>query len=199
VRSARATASLFLGLALVALFCLAGCLPQQASYDFGISTSQIVGDLEVEDPDTAGPPLVFVYKYHYLFVNESSDDPVPHTPSTVARATASLAPVLSDGSFSISVPTDVVRLEVFFISPDRLTDIFQFQKQVGIGRVVYHARLKRMPDWRSHFYTYLKPELENVIVDSRYELPPQDQAQLAAWLTQQQTRLEALRKPKPST
>jgi hypothetical protein len=194
-------AHLWLGIALMLLPGLAGCLPPQASYSVGLSTSEIVGDLEVEDPDTAGKPLILVYEYHYLFVqlNSGDDANVPqHLPEdTPTRLTASLAHVLSDGSFSVYLPTDVVKVEMFFISPDRLTEIFQFQKQLGVGRIVYHARLKRMPDWRSHFYTYLIPELEHVIAVSSYDFPVQDQAVLASWIGEQRKRMEALRKPKP--
>lgn len=182
---------LWLALALAGLPALSGCYPPQASYSFGVSTAEIVGQLDVDDPETAGPPLILVYKYHYTFMEME--------PGVVlTRPTASLAPVRPDGSFAISVPTDVVSLEIFFISPDRLTDLFQFHKQVGIGRIVYRARLPVMRDWRSHFYTYLMPELEHVIVEPRYQLPLSDQTLLGTWIGAQRQRLEALRKPRPA-
>jgi hypothetical protein len=55
-----------------------------------------------------------------------------------------------------------------------------------------------MRDWRSHFYTYLIPELEHVIVEPRYQLPLPDQAQLSTWIGAQRKRLEAERKPPPA-
>ena len=181
------------GLALIAcLPCLGGCVPQGATYSFGMSTAEIAGQVEVEESATSGPPLVLVYKYHYKFVEIAPGEVIKHP-------TASLAAVAPDGSFSISVPIDVVDIEAFFIAPDRLTDLFQFHKQVGIGRIVYRPKLPRMFDWRSHFYTYLVPELEHVIVESRYDLPLQDQATLSAWLTGQRIRLESKRKPPASS
>jgi hypothetical protein len=178
-----------MGLALITLLpWLAGCVPQGATYSLGMSTAEIAGQVEVEDPATSGTPLVLVYKYHYKFVELEPGVVVTHP-------TASLAPVAADGTFSIAVPNDVVDIEAFFIAPDRLTDLFRFHKQVGIGRIVYRPKLPRMFDWRSHFYTYLAPELQHVIVESRYDMPLQDQATLSAWLTGQRNRLEAKRKP----
>lgn len=178
-----------MGLALIAFLpWLAGCVPQGATYSLGMSTTEIAGQVEVEEPATSGAALVLVYKYHYTFVEMEPGVFLTHP-------TASLVPVGPDGAFSISVPNDVVAVEAFFIAPDRLTDLFQFHKQVGVGRIVYRPKLPRMFDWRSHFYTYLAPELEHVIVESRYDLPLQDQATLSAWLTGQRNRLEAKRKP----
>jgi hypothetical protein len=182
---------MWLSLALAGVPALSGCFPPQASYSFGVSTSEVVGQFDVDDPASAGAPLILVYKYHYSFVEMEPG-------KVLTRPTASLAAVRPDGSFTISVPTDVVSLEIFFISPDRLTDLFQFQKQVGIGRIVYRAKLPVMRDWRSHFYTYLMPELEHVIVEARYQLPLQDQAQLSTWITAQRKRLEAQRKTPPA-
>ncbi len=176
---------------------LSACVPQGATYRFGASTSEIAGAIDVEDPGTSGPPLVLVYQYHYKFIDfgqgadpgRASADLV-HPGEELTHPTASLAYVAIDGSFSIPVPTDVVAVEAFFIAPDRLTDLFQFRKQVGVGRIVYRPKLPRMPDWRNHFYTYLVPELEHVIVEARYELPVQDQQALSTWVTDQRKRLE---------
>jgi hypothetical protein len=180
---------------------LSGCLPERASFRFGMSTSEIAGDVTVEEPASSGTPLVLVYKYHYKFVEfgQGTDPAHPsndltHPGEDITHPTASLAYVAPDGSFTISVPVDVVAVEMFFIAPDRLTDLFQFRKQVGVGRIVYKPILPRMPDWRSHFYTYLAPELEHVIVDSRYELPLADQDTLSKWLAGQRTRLESRQK-----
>lgn len=203
----------WLGIALAGVSALAGCFPPQASYDFGVTTTRVEGTLDVEDPQTAGDPLILVYEYHYAFIelNEGKGPGMGGAPLMpgepmleldggrgLAYPTASLAAVRADGSFTISVPADVLRLEIFFISPDRLTDVFQFSKQLGVGRMVYRAKLPRMRDWRSHFYTYLVPELQHVIVEPRYKLPLQDQARIGAWLDAQRTRLEAMRKLPPA-
>jgi hypothetical protein len=167
---------------------LSGCLPDQANFRFGLSTSEIVGVLDLTDSDTSGPPLILVYKHHYLFAEVEPGVILTHP-------TAHLATVGLDGAFTITVPTDVVEIDAFFIAPNRLTDEFRFHKQVGIGRIVYRPNLPRMSNWRSHFYTYIAPELDHVIVERRYEMPVHDQAVLSAWLLDQRKRLEALRKP----
>jgi nicotinamide riboside kinase len=46
-------------------------------------------------------------------------------------------------------------------------------------------------DWRSHFYTYLQPQLEHLITEQRYELSAFDQERLTAWLNDQKRRLES--------
>jgi len=210
---ARLRLGAWLGLALAAVPALAGCFPPQASYNLGLTTTRVEGTLEVEDPQSAGEPLILVYQYHYSFIEMNEErgpgmggaplmpgEPMLQLDGSrgLAYPTASLAAVRPDGSFTISVPADVVRLEIFFVSPDRLTDVFQFSKQLGVGRIVYDAKLPRMRGWRSHFYTYLMPELQHVIVDPRYKLPLQDQGRIGAWLDAQRTRLEAMRKPAPA-
>jgi hypothetical protein len=188
-RLARTALQKWSGFAWILLLpALSGCLPDRASFRIGMSTSEIVGVLDMSESESSGPPLILVYKQHYLFAEVEPGVILTHP-------TAHLAAIRPDGTFSISIPTDVVEVEAFFIAPNHLTDEFRFHKQVGIGQIVYRPYLPRMPDWRNHFYTYLVPELEHVIVERRYDLPVHDQATLSAWILDQRKRMEALRKP----
>jgi hypothetical protein len=171
----------------VLLWALAGCLPPQASFQPGFGTTEVVGTMDL-DPDTlaAGDGLVVVYKHHYTFITLDNG-------KTIRLPTANVVRVDREGRFSISMPSDVVAMDILFIAPDHLTDTFQFQRSLGVGRVTYRAHLPPMPDWRSHFYTYLEPQLQHLIVEQRYRLSPQDQKVLGDWLIAQQERLEAMR------
>jgi hypothetical protein len=164
---------------------LASCFPPQASFRAGFGTTEIVGTVEGADP-AMGVPLVIAYKYHHQFVALDSEPAVTH-PS------AHVVVVGPSGEFRVSMPSDVTSMELFFVAPERLTDLFHFSRQLGVGTVVYRAGLKPMPNWRSHFYGYLEPELEHLIVEPRYRLSAPDQARLAEWISGQQRRLEAAR------
>jgi hypothetical protein len=163
---------------------LAGCLPPQANYSLGLGTSEVRGVVELPPPDpAAGPPLVVVYQYHSLMTGFAGEP-------GITRQTVSVPTVGQYGQFSIHMPQDVVAMDIVFTAPERLTDTFRFQRQLGVGTVTYTATLPVIPDWRSHFYTYLEPQLEHLIVDDRYRLSPRDQERLTQWLNDQKRRLE---------
>ena len=162
---------------------LGACLPPQASFSLGLGTSHIHGFIITAPEQTLpGGPLVVAYAYHHQFV-------------TRADGTALLVPTGRvvkpgpQGDFVIDVPADVVRMEILFIAPGYLTDLFRFQRQLGVGDIEYRAALQAMPDWRSHYYTYLSPRLEELILDQRYRLAPAEQQLLGQWLRMQDARL----------
>jgi hypothetical protein len=166
-------------------FALTACLPPQASFSPGVGTGEVKGVVELPPPDpAAGPPLIVVFKHHHKFTGFDNERAITHPSAHVAT-------VGEFGQFSITMPADVVEMDVFFAAPERLTDVFHFRRQLGIGVVTYRARLPVIRDWRSHFYTYIEPEFEHLIVDSRYNLSPRDQEVLTRWLTDQKGRLEA--------
>lgn len=162
---------------------LSACLPPQASYDFGLGTSRVSGVLTVSDDASApGGALIVVYKYHHQFVTQGDG-------SAVLRPSAHVVRPGREGAYSVSVPADVVRLEMLFIAPGHLTEVFRFQRQLGVGDIRYRATLQPMQDWRSHYYTFLSPQLEYLIVEERYRLAPAEAQQLAEWLQAQSARL----------
>ncbi|MBI4084089.1 MAG: hypothetical protein HY423_15910 [Candidatus Lambdaproteobacteria bacterium] len=168
-----------------------GCLPAAADYRLGVATTEIVGTFDVSGLDPGlGSPIIVVLKYHYKFET-------PETGERVTHPSAHLARLLADGGFAISMPADVVSVAVLFIAPDRLTDEFRFRRQIGIGHVGYRARGKPMPDWRDHFYTYLQPLLQELVVEPRYQLSPAEIGTLSTWLEAQRERLERKRATSP--
>jgi len=163
---------------------LSGCLPPQASFSPGFGTSEIRGALELPPPDPgAGPPLIVVFQSHSLLTGFSGE-------SAITRQTVSIATVGQYGEFTIHMPQDVVSVDIVFTAPERLTDTFHFQRQLGVGTVTYTPTLPVIRDWRSHFYTYLEPQLGHLIVDTRYQLSPRDQERLTQWLNDQKRRLQ---------
>lgn len=169
----------------MALLALPGCLPPQASFSPGLGTQEIRGVLELPGPDAgAGPPLIVVFLHHSLMTGFAGEP-------AITRQTVMLATVGPQGEFRIPMPQDVLRVDILFAAPERLTDTFHFQRQLGIGTVTYTARLPVAPDWRGHFYTYLAPQLEHLIVETRYGLSTRDQERLSQWLSGQKRRLAA--------
>jgi len=164
---------------------LGACLPPQAHYELGLGTTRITGSLvPAKERPVPGGALIVVYEYHNQFITKADG-------SAILRPTARVLRPSAQGTFSIGMPTDVVRLDVLFIAPEHLTELFHFQRQLGVGNIDYTARLAAIPDWRSHYYTYLSPQLQALIVDTRYRLAPHEQQLLTDWLQAQNARLGA--------
>jgi hypothetical protein len=129
--------------------------------------------------------LIVVFQHHSLMTGFAGEP-------AITRQTVMLVTAGAQGEFRIPMPQDVVMVDVLFAAPERLTDTFHFRRQLGIGTVTYTARLPPVPDWRGHFYTFLAPQLEHLIVEARYGLSIPDQERLVKWLTEQKRRLDAL-------
>ncbi len=171
-----------------ALFGLEACLPAEADYRFGLGTSEIVGIVDTDggapDPDKV---LIVIFQHHYLFETVGGQE-------KVYRVSAALNEVDRHGRFVVHMPSDVVTLELLFIAPDRLTEEFKFNRQIGIGQVSYRASLEHHPNWHAHFYTYLQPMLSHLIVEPRYQMSLEDQKRLGDWLLFENARLDDLRR-----
>jgi len=171
------------------LMLLSGCLPPQAEFEWGLGTSRVTGFMAPLSPAPRGEGAIIVaYKYHHQFIHKGDG-------SAVLRPTAHVIPVDNSGFFSVSMPADVVSMELLFIAPDRLTDQFRFERQLGMGDITYRATMAPMGDWRSHYYTFLIPQLEHLIVDPRYRLAPEGVQRLSVWLQAQNRRFA----PPPDT
>ena len=172
---------------------LGGCLATGADYKFGIGTNEVVGAVEApgDAPPDPADVLVIVFQYHYLFQTYDSE-------KRIYRVSADVRGVDRIGAFRVPMPSDVVKLELVFIAPDRLSNEFRFSRQIGIGQVSYRAELPPHSDWYSHFYIYIQPMLSNLIVEQRYHLSEEDQQRLGDWLQTQSARLQAIRKQRES-
>lgn len=183
----------------MALLLLHGCLPPQANFEIGLGTTEIVGSVLVGDEDaTESGAIIVILKNHYKFIPlYQSDDFFPLGRSgrinSITHPTAHFQQVGPTGKFVIPMPSDVVSVDIMFIAAEHLTDTFRFSRSLGMGRVTYNATLPSMPDWRSHFYTFLEPQLQELIVESRYHLPDREQQQLGDWLLAQKKRIETVR------
>lgn len=168
---------------------LGGCFPADADFRWGVGTTAIVGAVEApgEPKLDFHDVLIVVYQTHYLFQQIESERPV-------YRVSADLRSVDKYGEFRVPMPSDVVSLELIVIAPDRLTGQFKFNRQVGIGQVIYTPELLLHNDWYSHFYTYIQPMLSHLIVEPRYQLSMEDQQRLGDWIQTQSDRMQALRR-----
>jgi hypothetical protein len=168
---------------LLTVFLLSGCLPPQASFEVGFGTSTIRGQLKyLGGKQGSSGGIIVVYKYHHKFIRTGDGRPL-------VLPTAHVVTVGRLGNFSISVPSDVISMDILFIAPGSLTQQFHFNRQLGVGTITYRANLQPMEDWRGHYYTFLIPQLEHLIVEPRYRLNPADQQRLSAWLMEQNRRL----------
>lgn len=196
-------------LPLAALALLAtGCLPPQAGYRLGVGTTRITGFMNISGtPGPEGGPIIVVFRNHYTFIDVpgGAGDPggagVPGGAGGLGGAgrlhpSVQLETVSPSGAFRIAMPGDVVSMDVYFIAPGYLTDIFRYSRTLGLGDLTYQANLKAMPHWRDHYYTFLSPQLQHLILETRYRLSPGDLSKLSEWLSIQNRRL-ASRKGAP--
>lgn len=171
--------------ALLAATALAACVPAGAEYDFGYATHQVSGRYELAGFRAEnGAALAIVYKQHYKFLDVTTGKRITHP-------TAHVVVVRANGAYSVDMPNDVTEVDILFVAPDYLTHQFRFKRQIGIGNITFNPKLKPMIRWRDHYYTYLLPQLEHLIVDVRYKLSNREQQILGDWLHQQQARLSS--------
>lgn len=171
-------------LMIVAVGFLGGCLPADADFSLGISTSRIDGRFNLERLDTgSGPPLVIAIKHHHKFTTLDAESRITHPTAHVIRVDPS-------GAFTVFMPSDVVAIDLILMAPDHLSRQFAFKRSLGVGDITIKAELKPMPAWRSHFYTFIEPQLQHMVVEQRYEMNEFEQGLLFDWLTAQQKRLE---------
>ena len=182
---------------------IGGCVPVGATYELGLGTSEVRGRMVLGDgTQDDWHPLIVVYKYHYKFIPQVDDRrpfvPVDPTQQTsITHPTAHIVRVGEAGNFVISMPADVVAVHVIFMARQRLSDVFRYSRSLGVGRITYQANLPVMgAGWRSHFYTFLEPQLQNLIVDERYQLQLPDQKVLSDWLGLQREFLDTSKKKK---
>ena len=173
-----------------------GCSTADTEYEFGFGTTEVSGvvNLGPDNPDDADA-IVVVLKNHDMFIPLDQRDEISgieHQGFTrnITHPTAHVVPVSSEGAFTINMPSNVVSVDIMFIARNKLTRRVQFRRSAVIGRIKYRPTLASMPDWRSHFYTYLEPQLQEYIVEPRYRLSRPEQQILGDWLTHQKESLE---------
>lgn len=191
-------ATIALALALLAMTALAGaCSPPNTEYELGFGTTAVSGivDLGLDSADESDA-IVVVLKNHDMFIpigqrDEFSGAVPPDFTRNITHPTAHVVRVSPGGAYLIDMPPNVVSMDIMFIARDKLTRRAHFKRSAMIGRIKYRAILQPMLDWRSHFYTYLEPQLQNYILEPRYKLSRPGQRRLGEWLNQQKKSLEA--------
>ena len=190
-------------LASLLLIVLASCLPQEASWSWGLGSSQVRAVISDDHGKLPQHALVVVYRYHHSFIHldgteENSLDSSQKTPLTSGvplrnistKVSQPLADEETQGIALIPMPKDVVEMEMLFIAPGHLTKVFKLRRQLGMGDVLYRAKLDLVADWRSHYYTYLVPRLQPLVAGDEYRLSAVGQQILGDWLRERGQELE---------
>lgn len=190
-------------LLLVLVAAVTGCLQPNATFQWGIGTTEVAGSLRADGPGRLKDPLIVVFKHRYTFIpNYYPGTPEFTPPAGAGRAithpTGHVVTVGESGEFAIAMPSNVVALTVFFMADGRLTDVSGFRRALGMGRIIYRARLKAMAGWRGHFYTFLEPQLQHLIVEKRYRISDRDLQLLGGWLDRRKAGLESGRATRPA-
>ena len=68
---------------------------------------------------------------------------------------------------------------------------FRFQRQMGIGELLYDARLIRSGAWYNQFQLQTSRFLENFILEQRYKMPDLQQLFLGNWLDDEREKFAA--------
>ena len=171
-----------------------GCLPAGAEFDFGLGTSLVSGIVAgPAEGERVEDPLVVVLKYHHTFIE---------TPGgVIRRPTAHVVSLDEGGGYNVGMPSDVVEMELLFLGANRLSDTLHVRRQIGVGTIRYRAILQPMTHWRSHYFTFIEPRVQNLITELRYGLSPDGQQRLGQWLMRQKSRVntESVEKDTSST
>lgn len=165
-------------LAVLAPLLLSACLSPQAEYRPGLGTTLVVAHLETSSGTPLhDPALVVVFNEHYTFV-ELEDHAPPR------RVSARVFSPSAEGLVEIPMPYDVLSMRLYFAAAGHFTEITSFKRQFGVGNIRYRTRLRVMPNWRAHYYTFLVPHLEVLLSEERYRVPPAEQHTLSRWLNE---------------
>lgn len=173
----------------------AGCAPAGADFEFGFGTNEIVGGVVVEEghPNNA-PPFVVAYHHHYKFIpfGPAADNPRKHPDQfqSITHPTAQIVKVNPEGKYKVKMPADVVGIELFFIASGRLTQTFSYRRSLGLGKITFNTTLPHNAGYKSHFYTYLQPQLSWIITEKRFKLSNPSLQFLSEWLTQEAKKLQ---------
>ncbi len=163
---------------------LGACLPTNASWDFGLSTQQITVVFPKQPtPSLANSNLVVVFQRSHTFIETS-----PHG-RLVRKISARVLRPNDVGVAVVSLPVQVLEADFLFMTPNHLTDTLHWRRQLGVGSIRYHVSMPQDPAWPHHFYTFLLPQLNVLLTETRFNLNAAETLALAQWIQTQQKRL----------
>ena len=163
---------------------LGGCFSKPIEFEPGWATRHIEGIMEDSRGQEFGKEaFIIVLEYYSSFINLSDEPPIfiPH---------ARLVRPSKEGRYRIQFDLRASVIETIFIAPGHLMERFRFQRQMGIGKLRYHARMKHEPNWKGHLILEVSPFLENFILEPRYKLEPIHQFFIGEWLDQERENVQ---------
>jgi len=163
-----------------------GCYPEPLNYKPGWATRFIEGTV-LED---SGEVLKFkcfivVLEYYSQFIQLENESPL-YAPK------ARLIFPEENGQYRISFDLEASAIELVFVASGYDMQRFSFQRQIGIGELLYDARLSRSEIWSNQFLMQTSPFLENFIMEQRYKMPDYQQQFLGNWLDSERENINVV-------
>lgn len=166
----------FLGIMLLA-FWVSGCGENRTHY-LGWVTSTVDGYFRLEEEKPNTTKIILVREYQRTFIVTSKGN--------LDKINAKLIYPDKNGYFRTTFPSDVYRLDIYFVARGYLHDVASFSRTLGVGRIHYVTTLKNDPNWKENLAVQIHPFLSGYIVEKGYSMPPKDQLFLGKWLNENQ-------------
>ena len=171
-----------MGLMLVLLLGLSGCWSQAVHVSPGWTTETVSGTIRTDQ----GAPLEHA---SFVVIQESHRSPIQfdgEPPRFLPQARLVLPD--AEGAFRTRFDLRASRLTLTVVAPGYQMAHYEFNRQIGVGTLVYDVRLTKAESWRDHFLLQVAPYLDPFILEPRYAMPEAQQLFLGDWMDQQRAR-----------
>ena len=158
---------------------LGGCYPESLNYKPGWGTRWIDGTMLKQNAkvlNTKG--FIVVLEYYSKFIKFENESPL-YAPK------ARLVFPEKTGSFRIGFDLNATAIDLAFVASGYNMQRFRFRRQVGVGELLYNARMVRSEAWKNEFLLHTGPFLEDFILEQRYKMPDSQQLFIGKWLAEQ--------------
>ncbi len=161
---------------IVLLVGLPGC-SGKIGYNFGFITHSVIGKIEKESTHTFNSETFIIVKEHIrTFMSTSEGD--------LHRIGAKIVKVDKNGNYEVPYSSKVSQVDLYYLSEGHYMDSESFRKTLFVGSYEYNPVLEANSNFKSSYYFSIKPMLSELITETRYKLPLQDQVFIENWMNQ---------------
>jgi hypothetical protein len=161
------------------LLLISGCYGPQVAPQLGWTTTEVRGALTDAQGDALSTPGFIVVQEYFGRVVPATQEAPLYAPQ------ARLVFPNPEGQFRFDFDLRASQLEMTFVAAEREMQTHRFQRQLGVGTLVYEITLEPAGSWDDHFLLQVAPFLERFILEQRYQMPEAQQLFLGEWMDQQ--------------
>lgn len=164
------------------VFWLSGCLAPQVDFQWGWTTQQIQGTfLDEQEKPMPTKEFLLVRLYYPQFV-EVEDNKQHYFPN------AKLVFPDPQGNFVIPFDLGAAKADVTFVASGYVMENYSFKRQLGVGDISLHVKMRKTAAWQDHLFVTVSPFLEQFILEQQFALVDAHQLYLGDWLSNEKER-----------